>query len=335
MKRVRLTSDALNSYGLRVLTSGIDISQYERNPVLLWMHERGTVIGNVSDLRVGQGEITGSLIFDEATDLSRQAKKQWEFGSLRMVSVGLDILELSTDPTDMVAGQTGPTITRSRLFEVSLVDIGANPDAIVLRHEGKTLNLADGLTLPEVLRKASETHSEPNPNNKPTTNMTKNIALALGLAEDATEAQILEKITKQKADLTAARFEADSREDQLITLALDAAIADGRIAAEAKADMTNIGATLGYEGFTKMLASLRKADAKTESTTTENRRADEDKKTYTPLPSDYKNGSETADRATLAAKWDSLDRQDGALLTLKRQNPDEFQRLFDAKFGKH
>lgn len=44
-KRVRLTNDTLNSYGYRVLTSGVDVSQYERNPLLLYMHERGKVIG--------------------------------------------------------------------------------------------------------------------------------------------------------------------------------------------------------------------------------------------------------------------------------------------------
>jgi len=40
--RVRLTNDTLNSYGYRVLTDGVDITQYERNPILLYMHNRGT-----------------------------------------------------------------------------------------------------------------------------------------------------------------------------------------------------------------------------------------------------------------------------------------------------
>ena len=52
------------------------------------MHERGKVIGYMKDIRVEDGEITGEPCFDEATELSRQCKKQWEFGSLRMVSIG-------------------------------------------------------------------------------------------------------------------------------------------------------------------------------------------------------------------------------------------------------
>ena len=42
--RVRLTNDTLNGYGYRVLTKGVDITQYERNPILLYMHNRGKAI---------------------------------------------------------------------------------------------------------------------------------------------------------------------------------------------------------------------------------------------------------------------------------------------------
>ena len=42
-KRVRISNDSLNSYGFRVLTHGMDVAQYNRNPVLLYMHERGNV----------------------------------------------------------------------------------------------------------------------------------------------------------------------------------------------------------------------------------------------------------------------------------------------------
>lgn len=135
-KRVRISNESLNSYGTRVLTAGMNIEQYNRNPVLLYMHERGQVIGLVKDLKVEGEEVTGELVFDEATELSRRCKKQWEFGSLKMVSVGIDILELSESQENLVQGQSSPTITKSKLFEVSLVDIGANDDAIVLQKDG-------------------------------------------------------------------------------------------------------------------------------------------------------------------------------------------------------
>ena len=118
-KRVRISNDSLNSYGSRVLTSGMSVEQYCRNPVLLYMHQRGNVIGYVKDLRVEDGEVTGELVFDEATDLSKRCKKQFEFGSLRMVSAGIDILELSDQPEHLLQGQTSPTITKSKFNTVA------------------------------------------------------------------------------------------------------------------------------------------------------------------------------------------------------------------------
>ena len=149
-KRVRISNESLNSYGFRVLTSGMEVGQYSRNPVLLYMHERGNVIGYVKDLKVEDNEITGELMFDEATELSQRCKKQWEFGSLKMVSVGIDILEMSEDPKFLVEGQLRPTVTKSKLFEVSLVDVGANDDALVLQKDGQRIELGKdgGMVLP-------------------------------------------------------------------------------------------------------------------------------------------------------------------------------------------
>ena len=138
-KRVRISNERLNSYGTRVLTAGMDTEQYRRNPVLLYMHERGNVIGYVKDLKTENGEVTGELMFDCASELSERCKRQFEFGSLRMVSAGLDIVEMSDKKELLVEGQTAPTITKSRLVEVSVADIGANDDALVLhRHDDNT-----------------------------------------------------------------------------------------------------------------------------------------------------------------------------------------------------
>lgn len=72
-KRVRITNDSLNSYGTRVLTAGMNVEQYLRNPVLLYMHERGNVIGCMKDVKVEDGEVTGEPVFDCATELSKRA----------------------------------------------------------------------------------------------------------------------------------------------------------------------------------------------------------------------------------------------------------------------
>ena len=50
------------------------------------IRDSGNVIGYVKDLKVEDGEVTGELMFDEASELSTRCKKQYEFGSLKTVS---------------------------------------------------------------------------------------------------------------------------------------------------------------------------------------------------------------------------------------------------------
>ena len=244
-KRVRISNESLNSYGTRVLTSGMNVEQYNRNPVLLYMHERGQVIGYVKDLKVEGDEVTGELMFDEATELSQRCKKQWEFGSLKMVSAGIDILGLSEDPKHLVQGQTSPTISKSKLFEVSLVDIGANDDAIVLQKDGKRIELGKdgGVELPLL-------HSNNNKNQKPKQMDQEKLALQLGLPKDADEATINAKLAKLQADGAEAenlRQERDTLRVARIETLVNAAVAEKKIGEDKKQQFLELGKKVGAE----------------------------------------------------------------------------------------
>lgn len=250
-KRVRISNDSLNSYGSRVLTEGMNVEQYQRNPVLLYMHERGNVIGFVKDLKVEDGEVTGELVFDEATELSKRCKKQYEFGSLRMVSVGIDILELSDADEHLVQGQTRPTVTKSKLFEVSLVDIGSNDDAIVLKKNGTVINLGkDGECLLPLL------------NNKPQKSKDmdqKIIALQLGLPETADETAISTKIAELKASKDneeKLRKENETLQLGRITSVVEKAIAEKRIGADKKEQFVELGKKVGVEDLEKTFEAM-------------------------------------------------------------------------------
>ena len=266
-KRVRLTNDRLNAYRTRVLTAGMDIEQFERNPVLLWMHRRGEVIGIVTDIKREGDEITGVLQFDEASELSQKCKKQWEFGSLRMVSVGIDILEWDEDPTLYVEGQQLATISRSKLTEVSLVDIGANDDALVLTHKGKTLNFAKDGYQPLPLAKPTDPAIQTNLQNQPnssTPNPSKTmdqkvLALSLGLPETATEQEITDKLNALQA---AAAETAQLREEQekmklaQLEAEVDKAIAEKRIEDKMRAHFVETGKTIGLEALKTTLSAI-------------------------------------------------------------------------------
>ncbi|MDY6206812.1 MAG: HK97 family phage prohead protease [Prevotella sp.] len=242
-KRVRISNESLNSYGFRVLTSGMNVEQYNRNPVLLYMHERGQVIGLVKDIKLEDNEVTGELVFDEATELSKRCKKQWEFGSLKMVSVGIDILETSEDPKYLLPGQKAPTVIKSKLFEVSLVDVGANDDAIVLQKDGQRIELGkDGGTVLPLL------HSN---NNQKTKEMDQEkLALELGLPKDADEAAISAELAKLKAkiaEVDTLRTERDTLRAARIETLVNAAIATKKIGEDKKQQFLELGKKVGAE----------------------------------------------------------------------------------------
>lgn len=254
--RVRLTNDSLNSYGTRVLTDGLDIEQYNRNPVLLWMHYRGQVIGTVTDLRREHGEITGLLNFDEASELSQRCKKQWEFGSLRMVSVGIDILEWSDDPNLAVEGQTMATITKSKLTEVSVVDIGANDDAIRLNYQGQQLNLSAGgaCPLPSLYNQSNQPQST-----YPTEMDTKVLALKLGLPEGADETAIYAKIDEIKATSTEVetlRAEKEAVIQREVEALVDGAVAEKKIELKMRDHFLQLGKSVGADNLRTTLQSM-------------------------------------------------------------------------------
>lgn len=249
--RVRITNNSLNSYGTRILTSGMNIEQYSRNPVLLYMHRRGNVIGLVKDLKIEDNEVTGEIVFDEATELSRQCSKQFKFGSLRMVSVGIDIIEMSEDRQYLVPGQTRPTITKSKLFEVSLVDVGANDDAIVLFRDGKQIAFGkDGENILPLL----------NTNKKKEKQMEqKKLALTLGLPETADEAAIIAAIDKLKsasAELAKVTKEKEALCEATIATVVDCAITEKRITADNKKRFVELGKMIGLDKLREIFSAM-------------------------------------------------------------------------------
>lgn len=265
-KKVRISDESVNCYGTRVLTQGIDLSQYSKNPVLLYMHDRSYgVVGMVSNLKVEGHELTGELEFDEASPLSIQLKKQYEFGSMRMVSANFMIMETSADNALTLEGQTVETVTKCRLFEVSVVDIGGNDNSIVLYDRGlNQLPLAakeNGACALPLLKNDNNLIKE----NKEME--TKTLALMLGLAESATEQEVTAKINELKLmrgnveQLEAKVKNMEQKHEQMqlsaITAAVDEAVMSKRISADKKAHFIELGKKVGLESLNITLGAIQ------------------------------------------------------------------------------
>ena len=120
-----ISDERVNSYGYIVKTDGIDTTAFERNPVMLYMHERKTVVGRSENIRKEGNKLLADAVFDESTELGKTVKAQVENGFLRSASIGVDIVE-----NTIINGVT--TVTKSSLFEVSIVDIPDNKNALKL-----------------------------------------------------------------------------------------------------------------------------------------------------------------------------------------------------------
>lgn len=298
---VVISNSKLNSYKTRVITLGIDIVQFMRNPLLLWMHNRpvkGTTddilpIGTVENLRIEGDALLGNLKFDETDPFAMKIKAKWDAGILKMVSAGLEIIEQTDDPALLLSGQTRATVSKSILREVSVVDMGSNDDAMVLYSDGKILNLTAGEG-GDILKPI-----------KPRLNM-KTIALKLGLPETATENEILAAIgglqtsagnsVKLQADMDALR-------DATIAGVVDQAIKLKRITADKRDHFIGLGKSTGVESLNQTLELIAPATKPTDMIGGKGGQAPVDYKKLSEVPAEKRMELRDSDRETYTALY--------------------------------
>jgi len=171
--RFTLTTDAVNSYGFRVLTKGIDLTRFKSNPLMLWMHRRADgsnrnevlPLGFWDDLQQTSNSITGIPVFDDTDSFASSICNKVENGTIRMASAGFRPVEWSDKPEYKLPGQSGGTLISSQLEEVSLVDIGANADALAVtlyNPNGGIIQLSTlaGISDPFILKLAAKSWDE-------------------------------------------------------------------------------------------------------------------------------------------------------------------------------
>lgn len=182
-----INTENVNEYGYRVLTSGVDYEQYLRNPVVLYMHTRfdkenrgSEVIGRCVKLFTKGTDLIASIEFDEKDEFAKKICDKVENGYIRMASMSADVKGTSSETEMVLAGQTLETVTKCKLVEISIVDIGGNDDALKLSKDGQPI------TLKKINLK------------KETMSKLVTIALALGMMAESTEEAVSVKVQELK-----------------------------------------------------------------------------------------------------------------------------------------
>lgn len=207
-----INTENVNEYKYRILTDGIDYSQYMRNPVVLYLHNRddwknkgSEVIGRCVKLFVQDKKLIASIEFDENEEFSKKIADKVAGGFIRMASMYADVIAASSEPELVKEGQLYETVTKCKLVEISIVPIGGNDDALKLSKEGSEVKL-------NKLNIKKEDMSE-----------LKTIALALGKAADTSESVLLETIAQVKLAKDTAESKVTELETEIKGIRLSAA----------------------------------------------------------------------------------------------------------------
>jgi hypothetical protein len=342
--RIIITTERVNGYGFRVLTEGVDLSQYDKNPLMLWMHKRGfgdmLALGNVVELQKEVHATLGNIItglpmFDDTDEFAMRIYKKFENGTYRMASPGLRPVEWSEDESLILPGQRGATLIKSQLEEVSLCDIGGNDDAlqvalyndsnelIKLNLKGEnaeipllTINTkTDMLKIELTAQKAAAILGE--------TEIASNDQFETKVAEVVQLAQRqkteIETLTREKQDEVTKVIEltqklADAGKVQL-TKDTDTALADAVEARKITADevgylKSNVTDQAGLDSLKLFLKA----------------------KSGVPTVKDALAASKTENVELTGKSWDDLDRA-GKLVKLKADDLNLFKQLYKARFG--
>ncbi len=320
MARFVLSDERLNRYGFRVITKGIEYKDFLNNPVMLYMHNRSIMpIGKWEDLKVEDTRLTAEAVFDEQDDFALKVKSKVDQRILSACSSGLELLEWSDDPKQLVPGQVRPTATKTSLREASIVDIPGNANAL-------KLNLGAGLWLSEDTTANAETLDKFLPTLTPKkARRMQAILLFLKLGADATEAEAVAAIQRIQKD-------ADKKTaDTIIDLAEKA----GLVTAENKDRFVKLAAAapdlaLSFLDFSTLKPAGTEAKPAAERATL----AD----AIRLVAAAGGNGEPKTGLLKLADQrkdWDirAWEKKDSAgLLKLKAEHKDEYQALYDAYY---
>ena len=244
--------ESVNTYGFRMLTSEANLEEFRKNPVVLYNHnDWDTPIGRGENVRVEDGRILVDVVFDEEDEKGRTIAGKVERGFLRMASIGAwPPEEVSDDPALKLPGQTGPTVIKWTMREMSVCPIGSNHNALAMydRATNKRIDLSDGQALVRLMDKKISINHKKEENMSYLTQMLK-------LSDSASDQAIREavqglitlrdslqaenatlKSEKQTLQERVTAFETKEKEanKQKAVALVDAAVKDGRIDAKGR-----------------------------------------------------------------------------------------------------
>jgi len=122
-----MSDGSVDRMGDIIEPDGWMLDNFRRNPVALFKHDAGFLVGNWHDVGVRRGQLTGRLeLVEPSSDRQREVITAVKAGMLRAVSVGFHAKQY--EPLE----SGGLRFTEAELVECSLVTVPANPNALAI-----------------------------------------------------------------------------------------------------------------------------------------------------------------------------------------------------------
>lgn len=130
-KLFKCSDPSQNVYGFSVITSGIQLDSFKKNPVCLLNHNYDKVLGVWEDVTIIGNTLQGVPVFDTEDPEANKFFGQVERDIIKGASIGIIPLSVS-----------GDQVTSCELLEISITPVPANRNALVMY-------TTDGLALGE------------------------------------------------------------------------------------------------------------------------------------------------------------------------------------------
>ena len=137
-KRIIFSNEAPNDQGGIIPNDSLDFSRYLKNPVILPGHDWNALpLGLMSDIKFDGTNWTGFPEFHGLTDESKTYKKLWDAEQLKACSIGGECIWKGKTGIDgnkeYFENAEGLRVAeRFMLYEISMVTLPSNPDALAL-----------------------------------------------------------------------------------------------------------------------------------------------------------------------------------------------------------
>lgn len=321
-----LHDESVNTSGFRMLTAGADLSEFVKNPVMLYNHnDWSRPIGRWVNIRVEGGKILADAVFDTedkrengGSEISSQVERDF----IRMASIGAwPPDEIDDNPYNWAQGQFRPTVTKWRVREASICPIGQNHNALTFYdQQGNVMDLTDQKQLVRLM----DTTENRNFNKDINMNELNQILKMSDTATLAEQATAVRNLVSDRDRLKAENVTLSDQIDNLNKAAkekksaeaialVDCAVKDGRLAASGKDNFIKLF-DLDFDNAKATLEALPKRKSVTEQLNAEG----------------DKDAIELADLQKQS--WQDLDKA-GKLTMLRDKHYDVYAAKYKERFG--